>query len=443
MRVLLIDIEGQFLDFALRCAAAGHDVRLYREPDKGKLPRYGEGFKGITLVDDWRSSMKWAREGLIMPSGNWRYMRELDSWREMGFRIFGPTYESSRLEINRQAGMEAMEAAGIDVPPFTMFDSLEAAQSFARKKDECFVFKTMGDEDDKSLSFVANDPAEMVGWLQTKIDRGMKLKGPCMLQTKIDMLAEVGVSGWFGPDGFLEGKWQSCWEHKKLMDGEKGPNTGEMGTVCQYAEDDKMAREMLLPMIGTIRKTGHTGDFALGAGIDTKGKVWPFEWTARCGWPAFHIQVASHKGDPCQWMRDLLDGKDTLKVSYDVAIGVVVGQPNYPYGKSPPELVEGNPIGGIEDALDDIHFCGVMRGKGPVMDGGKVAEKPTYQTAGEYVLVATGLGKTVEAARRDVYATVKEIKLPNAMYRTDIGKKLEKPLPKLHGFGYVKATEYG
>jgi phosphoribosylamine--glycine ligase len=441
MRVLLIDQECLGLDFVLRCEAAGHDVRWYMHSPKRQI-RDGEGFSGFKIVQEWRSSMGWARDGLIVCTGNFTFLQELDRFRDLGFKIFAPTVKSAELEIVRSKGMEAMQAAGIEVPPYTCFNSLTEAEAFQRKSDKSYVFKTMGSEDDKSLTFVGSDPAQMVGFIQKQIAKGMKLKGQCMLQEKVDMLAEIGVSGWFGPDGFLPGKWQICFEHKKLMNGEIGPNTGEQGTVTQYVADDKMAEFCLKPMESILRVLGHRGDFALGACVDTKGNIRPFEWTARLGWPAFYIQVASHKGDPAQWMRDLLDGKDTLKVSNDVAVGVVMAQPRYPYNASPPDLVEGNPISGIDKVADSIHPASVMLAKGPVWQGGKIADAKIPQTTGEYVLVATGLGKTVSQARQKVYGVVEQVKFKDRMFRTDIGEKLEAVLPKLHKFGFAKQMEY-
>lgn len=423
-RVLIIDQEQQALDFALRATACGYEVRWYRLAEQPT--RVGEGF-GIRLISDWRESMSWVgRDGLVWLTGNYRFLTELDRWRDMGWRIFGPTVASARLEIDRQAGQEAMRSAGIEVPHYETFDSLKAARDFAARIDRPMVHKPMGDEADKSLTYVAHDAADLVGWLDRQIGAGKKTKGKVMLQEKIDLLCELGVSGWVGPDGFLRDKWQACVEHKNLMDGEVGPATGEMGTLCQYVVKDKLASEMLLPMEPILRTLGHRGDFAIGCGIDTQGRAWPFEFTARCGWPAWHIQMASHRGDPVRWMLDLMDGKDSLKVSYDAAIGVVMGQPMFPYAKSPPELVEGNPIRGVGDAGDDAtQLVEVMR-KGD-----------QYQTAGEYVAVMTGLGKTIEKARTKAYAAVKKIKFPNAMYRSDIGLKVIDVLPKLHQFGYL------
>lgn len=438
MNVLIIDSERTGLDFALRCAAAGHSVRWYRYSKKPT--KVGDGFKQITIVTEWRSHMQWAKSGLIFLTGNCKFLVELERFRDFGFPVFGPSVASADLEIKRSSGMDLMRKIGIDIPVYKEFNSLQEAAKFARTSDKTYVFKPMGDEEDKSLTYVASDPADLVGWMERRIRAGVKMKGKCMLQEKIGMLVELGVSGWFGPEGFLPGKWQLCFENKKLMPGDIGPSTGEQGTVCQYNKTDKLAEEMLIPLTDRLKKLGHRGDFAIGCGIDKKGKAWPFEYTARAGWPAFFIQVASHEGDPAQWMRDLLDGKDTLKVSNDCAIGVVCAQPNYPYDNSPPELVEGNPIAG--DFGPNVHPNDVMMGTGPVMKKGKMVDEKIHQTAGEYVMIASGLGKDVQAAQKSVYGTIDGMAFKDMMYRNDIGNKLEGCLPELHKLGYCENLEF-
>lgn len=441
MNVLIIDAELTGLDFALRCVAAGHSVRLYQYARRPV--RDGEGFKEIKIVPDWRPEMPWARDGLIFTCGNDRFIHELDRYRtDFGYKVFGPTIASARLEIERSAGMDALKAIGVETPSYQTFDSLQAAAKFARKSDRAWVFKPMGDEENKTLTYVSHDAADLVGWIERQIAAGKKLKGPCMLQEKIDLLCEIGVSGWFGPDGFLPGRWQVCIEHKKLMSGEIGPATGEMGTVTQYVEADKLANEILKPMEPALRVLGHRGDFAVGVGVDTKGRAWPFEFTARAGWPAFFIQMASHRGDPAKWMRDLLDGKDSLRVSYDVAIGVVMVQPPFPSNEHSPAAVEGNPISGIDENHDNLHLVSVMKGRGPMISDGRVIDGQTYMTSGSYVAVATALGKTIARARRKVYRTVEGVHFPNKMYRDDIGEKIEDALPRLHGFGYLEDMRF-
>jgi len=436
MNVLIVDTENMGLDFALRCAAAGDDVRLYRHMTK-RRDRYGEGFKEITLVDDWEPSMPWARSGLVVNTGNYTLLHRLNRYREMGYPIFGPTPQSARLEIDRLAGMKAAQAVGIAVPEYHIFESLEETEKFARKQDRGFVFKPAGDEENKALTYVASDPADLVGWLRRQIAAGKQMK-QCMLQEKVEVLSELGVSGWMGLDGFLPDKWGLSVEHKKLMCGEHGPSTGEMGTLCQYCETDKLCEEMLLPFEPVLKTLGHRGDFSIGAVVDTSGKAWFLEVTARMGYPAWWIQMASHRGNPSRWMADLLMGKDSLRVSYDVAIGVVCAQPPFPYGHDVPfDMVEGNPIGGVDDFPEQVHLASVMRAKGPVWRDGKIVEEQTYETAGPYVLVCTGLGKTIERAREKVYRAVDGVRFSDKIFRDDIGEKVIDCLPKLQKFGYA------
>lgn len=440
MNILLLDTECLCLDLALRFRDAGHSVRWARESKKPV--KDGKGF-GLTMVDDWRSSMAWAREGLVIPTGNSKYMKELDRFREIGFtNIFGPTAASAELETNRSVGMQAFIDAGIDVLPYEEFDSMAAAERFQTKTNKAYVFKVLdGSAADKALTYVSSDPADMVGWLRRQIKAGCKVT-KCILQEKVDADFEIGINGWFGPDGFLPDRYQLSFEHKKLLPGDIGPNTGEMVSLSQYVETDKLVAEMMTPLVGALRKAGHRGDFCVGAMIDKEGKAWPLETTCRLGYPAIFGQLASHKGDPAQWMRDLLDGKDTLKVSYDPCMAVVCGQPRFPYENSPAELVEGNPITGVDDAvLDNLHFCGVMKAKGPVMRGEQVVEADTYQTTAEYVLVATALGKTIARARDKVYRVIDQVRFPNMIYRNDAGEKVERNLPKMHKAGYALEIE--
>lgn len=440
MRCLILDGETLGLDLAMRFSAAGHEVRWHRY---SKAPtKIGNGFHGFKIVDDWKSSMAWARDGLIVLTGNSRFLPEVDRFRELGFKVFGPTRKSAELEINRGVGMEAMIAAGIDVPPYEVFDSMAAAEKFAIKSDKAYVFKVLdGSVTDKALTYVSSDPADLVGWLRRHMKAGKAIK-KCMLQEKIDADFEIGINGWFGPNGFLPEKFQISFEHKKLLPGEIGCNTGEMISISQYVEHDKLVDDFLLPLVGTLKKAGHTGDFCVGAMIDKQGKAWPLEMTVRMGYPALFGQLASHKGDPAQWMRDLLDGKDTLRVSDDVCVAVVMGQPMFPYEVSDPEQVEGNPISGITDEnLPDLHLCGVMRGKGPVMKDGKIVETDTYQTADEYVMVVTALGKTIKRACDKVYRTIDMVKFSDAMYRNDAGDKVIKAIPAMHKAGYVLELE--
>jgi phosphoribosylamine-glycine ligase len=226
------------------------------------------------------------------------------------------------------------------------------------------------------------------------------------------------------------------------MSGEVGPSTGEQATFMQYYESDKLADEMLLPLEPVMRALGHCGDFSVGAIIDKSGKAWFLEVTARCGYPAWWGQMAAHKGDPVKWMLDLLKGKDSLRVSYDITMPVVCAIPPYPYHHDVPvSMVEGNPISGVDENWDNVHLCSVMKAKGPVWRDGKIVEEQTYETSGPYVLVCTGRGKTIERARKSVYETVKAVKFADKMFRDDCGEKVAASLPALQKYGYLLDTE--
>ena len=439
MNVLIIDTDRCGLDFACRCVERGHKVKWFRPT--AKPVRDGEGFPGVEIVKRWQDHMKWAKDGLVITTANNKHLKELDRWREFGSPIFAPTFASAQLEINRKAGMDLMKSKGMNIADFKTFDSLKSARAHVMKTEQAFVFKTLGDEEDKSLSFVASDPAQMVEWIDQKIAAGMTLKGPCMLQEKIEMVAEIGVAGWMGKDGFIDGKFELSWEHKKLMPDNFGPNTGEQGTVCHYVKQDKLS-DILKSFEADLVKLGHTGDININGGLDAKGEYWPFEWTCRAGWPDFYIRTAMHQGDPAKWMRDALLGKDSLKVSYDPHIGVVCAQPPYPYEDGTPDQVEGNPVFGLEEVWEHTHPAQLMISPGYAMEGDKIKKRSIFRTTGPYVLVVTGNGKTVKAARESVYGVVDKIKLPNMIVRNDVGAGLEKQLPILHKLGYAKTTTF-
>lgn len=440
MNILIIDdTEACGLDFAWRCIEYGHSVKLFRKPDLS----YGEGFPSIQMVDDYKKHMVWAKEGLIINTGNAAHLTELDRYRkEFGFEqsIFSPSWKSAQLEIDRKAGIELLEKAGIPTPPYQEFASLEEAQKAVLSSDKCWVFKTLGSEEDKSLSFVSCSPDEMYGWLQAKIDGGLKLKGKCILQEKIDLIAEVGCSGWMGSEGFLENKWQVCFEHKKMMDGEKYVTTGETGTALQFCKEDRIAEGYLKPLEKEFLKLGHRGDTAVNGGIDAKGNYHFFEFTERFGYPAHWAQTASHEGDPAQWMKDSLQGKDTLVVNYNPCIVVVLFIPPFPFDAKKlgmEEKIQGLPIQGFEDHWDDIHPVSVKIGNGYTVKNGKAEQVSQFQTSGEYVACVTSLDPSLKKCQEKVYKIIEDIKIPDLGYRTDIADKVMKVLPELHELGYA------
>jgi phosphoribosylamine--glycine ligase len=421
VNVLLLDSDSCGLDLAYRAAEAGHAVKLWQPKENGEAPRDGEGFPGIEKVAGWKDQMLWAKSGLVVNLYNAPITKELDRYREFGFPVFGPSAKSAALEIKRAEGMKALEAKGVKVPPYKTFATLQEAQKYATKSDKRLVFKTLGDEEDKSLSYCASSPEDMVGQIEAWIEQGLTLKGPCMLQDFIEGI-EVGVSRWVGAKGFV-GPWNVNFEFKKLMPGDYGPATGEMGTVTKYTKTSKLADMTLAPMEKTLVGLGHIGDCDLNCIVDEKGEPWCLEWTNRFGWPSTQILCASHKGDPVKWMKDALTGKDSMDCDERTAMGVLMAAPPFPYPDEEGEA-QGLRISGLEDAWQNIAPWQVR------------LEDGEYLSTGPYVCVATALAPDVHDCIPAAYAVVERVKFPNRIVRSDIGARLEEQLPKLHSLGF-------
>lgn len=430
--VLIIDMDGVGLDFALRCQERGHQVKLFQKRNKdGSRDKTGDGL--VEKVNDWEKWARWA--DLILPTVNTTHTDRLDYYRELRYPVFGPSKASAALEIDRKLGMDTLERFGIECPPYKMFSSLDACEAYCWKHgNERWVFKTLGSDDDKSMSYVARDAADMITTIRRWKKKGVTLKGQCMLQTFIPGI-EVGVSRWMGSDGFLNG-YNENFEHKKLMPGNYGQNTGEMGTVMWYTDKSKLSKDVLDPMESYLLSIGHRGDIDVNCIVDENGKAWPLEFTSRLGWPAFFIMCAQHE-EPVEWMINALKGEDTLRFSTDAFVGCVMAQPPFPNKGGDKESAIGNPIYGINPTnWPHIHLAQAMLGKGVDMNGDKPVEKDMLLTSGEYPLVISGSGSTIRKARKEVYALCKEINVPNKMVRDDIGEN-EEQVAELQSHGYA------
>ena len=427
MKLLLVDASSSFLDFALRCMAEGHEVRVFMGPDKfGNRSKVGDGL--ITKVPDWAPSMKWA--DLIMVSDNAKYMHQLERYRKEGFPIYGPSVETSNWELERGTGQRIMQEAGIETIPYVQFTNYDEAIAYVRKTKGRYVSKPSGDAD-KALSYVSKSMDDMIFMLE-RWKKTNKIKAPFILQ-EYRAGIEFAVGGWFGKAGFSK-YFLENFEHKKLMNDDKGPNTGEMLTIMKYVQNSKLADAVLKPLEGELFRQGYAGFIDVAVMIDKKGNINPLEFTTREGWPLFQIQQILHP-EPCEWMLDSLNGKDTFEPDDKVAGGVVMAHGDFPYGHLSKKDVSGFPIWGIDDKNRYfIHPAEMMAGEGTVE--GKT--KPMLVTAGDYALVCSGKANTVEKACSNAYKVVDQLIFPNSpVYRTDMGCRVMRQLPELQALGFA------
>lgn len=385
--------------------------------------------------------MNWA--DLIFTTDNTFYIHPLERWRDKGYPIFGPGIDSTNWEQNRELGAKVHERCNVKTIPSQKFSNYDEAIAYVKENNKRYVSKPIGDGD-KALSYVPKSPADLIYMLQYW-KRKHAHKGDFILQ-EVRSGIEMAVGGWFGAGGFSR-HFLENWEYKKLMNGDLGVATGEQGTVLRYTEESKLAELVLKPVEDLLHGLSYTGYIDVNCIIDKGGAPWPLEFTMRPGWPLFQIQQALHKGDPCEWMLDSIDGKDTLKVHSGVACGVVISIPDYPYSRLTKKECSGYPLFNLteEDALDCVHLSEVQWGKAPAMVDGEVKDNvPMYVTAGDYVCTVSGTGKTVKDAIDKTYKNIKsKIEIPNSIsFRTDIGHKLEHQLPELHSQGYCLDLEF-
>lgn len=440
MKILFVDQTSLSLDYAMRAKAYGHQVRCYMAHNKdGSRSEVGDGI--IERVSDFEKHMSWA--DLIVVTDNNKYVHILDRYINKGFPIFGCDVEGSQWEQDREYGAQVFKRAGIPTIPMTKFNNYDKAIEHVLATPKRYVSKPIGDGE-KSMSYVSKNAADMIYMLQYW-KKKKSYKGDFVLQD-FHKGIEMAVGGWMGPGGFSK-YWCENWEFKKLMNDDLGVATGEQGTILRYTEESLLAEKVLKPVEDMLHGIGYVGYVDVNCIIDSSGNPWPLEWTMRFGWPLAQIQLALHKGDPVEWMLDLIDGRDSLKVSKDIACGVVISIPDYPYSRLTKKECSGYPLFGIteEDLLKDVHPSEVQWGKAPdIIDGEVKMNVPMYVTAGDYVCTVTGTGGTVSEASEKTYKTIKsKIEIPNSiMYRTDIGCRLEEQLPELHSHGYCKDVTY-
>ena len=438
MKILVIDQYCALVAMAMRAVDEGHEVRVWMPLTNFNKPtKTGDGL--FTKVKDWKQSAKWA--DLIITATNQQYMRDIKPLFSQGYPVFGCSPQAAELELDRGLGQTICNDYGIDTLPYELFTSYEDAAAYVEKTMGVYVSKPWGGADDKSLSYVSGSPEDMI-WKLGKWREGGKLKGQIMLQKRIQGI-EMAVGGWFGKGGWSQWKCEN-FEEKKLMNEGLGENTGEQGTTLRYVRQSKLFDQCLEPITGYLHRIGYVGYVDQNCMIEKNGKAWPLEFTMRYGYPLRDIQQALHLGDSMQWKLDLIQGRDTLRVKEDVAVGVVMSHGGYPRAQKDCPEDDGIPLYGLTAAMDkNVALLDARMGEAPVTVGGKIKTIPMVVTTGSYMCTVTGTGPKVSDAQAKAYDICWKIKPPtNRMFRTDIGCRLKGQLPDLQRNGFAEGMKY-
>lgn len=440
MKVLIMDIEGggTGVNLGLRAHAADHTVKYWMPTRAGRPRPYAEGM--LDRPEKWEPEMDWA--DLIVLTGNNKYAWALNEYFGKGYPIFGANIKGAELELDRGKGQEILKRYGVKTIPYEVVSSPEEGIALIKETGKAYAMKPWGGVEDCALTYVSSAPDDGIFTLDKWKREGL-FKGQLMMQEKIDGI-EMGISGFFGPGGWSAALEES-FEHKKFLNDDLGANTGEMGTVIRHVTRSKLFDLVLEPVTDYLHSINYVGDCSINCMIDKKGTAWPMEFTMRLGWPDFNIRQEVIQSDPVQWMKDLIDGKDTLKVSKKIALGLVMAHGDFPHEHDGPEKWADFPIYGItNENFDHLHFQQVKEAKGFLWAADKLTRPSMTLTAGTYVMVVTGSGYTVAMAQKAAYATAWAIKWPsNIVMRTDIGKRLEEQLQLLQKNGFAEGMDYG
>ncbi len=341
----------------------------------------------------------------------------VDELARRGLPACGPTAAAAAIEGSKVFAKELMARHGIPTAAYRVFDDPAAAREYVERLGGPVVVKAEGLAAGKGV-VVAPGPAEAAAAVEEiMVRRAFGEAGRRVVVEEYLEGEEVSVLAL--TDGERVLTLPSSQDHKRALDGDRGPNTGGMGAyspapVLTPDLAQRVEQEILLPAVRALAAEGrpYRGVLYAGLMLTAEGpKV--LEFNCRFGDPETQAVLPRLEGD----LADALEaaaGGDLRGVSLswrpDAAVCVVLASEGYP---GPYE--KGRPISGLEEAeamADVLVFhAGTVRRDGQVV------------TAGGRVLGVTGLGPTIAAARERAYEAVERIRFAGCHYRRDIAHR--------------------
>lgn len=331
----------------------------------------------------------------------------VDAFREAGLRIFGPTRAAAQLESSKDFAKRFMARHGIPTARYATFEDAAAAKAYVEKEGAPIVVKADGLASGKGV-VVAQSVAEA----HAAIDRlGGKLVIEQCLQGEEASFIVIA-------DGAHVLALATSQDHKRLRDGDTGPNTGGMGAyspapVVTPKVHARVMREIIRPAIAGMAKDGtpYTGFLYAGLMIDASGAPKTLEFNCRLGDPEAQPILLRLKSDLLALLDAALEGRlENAEAEWDrrAALGVVLAAHGYPEAPR-----QGDRIEGIPAPADDCR----------VFQAGTRTQGKDLVASGGRVLCVTALGDNLRAARSRAYAAVERIRFDGMQYRKDIGHR--------------------
>jgi phosphoribosylamine--glycine ligase len=340
-----------------------------------------------------------------------------DEFRKARLKIFGPTKAAARLESSKSFSKDIMAANRIPTAAARSFERMEQALAYLDEQPVPIVVKADGLAQGKGV-VVATTREEATQAVRDAMEKSV------FGQAGHRVLIEEFLDGEeLTLMAFTDGKtvvpMVPAQDHKRVGDGDSGPNTGGMGAyapapIATAALREQVTRQVLQPTVDALARLGCPFQGVLYAGLMVvKGTPYVLEFNARMGDPETEVVLPLLKTDLVEVMEAVVEHRlDELTVEWhpDTAVCVVMTSPGYP-GAYPTGL----PIQGLPTPSGDSRVA--VFHAGTKRDSGRVV------TAGGRVLAVTAWGPSLLDARAQVYQAVPSIVFEGRHYRTDIAHR--------------------
>lgn len=337
-----------------------------------------------------------------------------DALNEVGIKSFGPTKRAAIIEGSKSFSKKLMKKHGIPTASFEVFDDMKGAVAYVKKVGAPIVIKADGLALGKGVT-VANTVDEALTAVKNMMeDRAFGDSGARVVIEECLSGPEVTLMCFY--DGETVSVMPSSQDHKRVNDGDSGPNTGGMGAISPSpfftAEMKEYCIEkILIPVFNALKEDGRPYKGVLYAGLMlTKDGPKVIEFNARFGDPETQAVLSLLKSDLLEILLSVSDGTlSSLKIVWDegAACCVVLASGGYPSSYR-----TGFKISGLDAVGEGIS----------VFHAGTKKEGSDILTSGGRVLGVTATGPNLEDAVSRAYNGVKSIKFENMHFRTDIGK---------------------
>jgi phosphoribosylamine--glycine ligase len=344
----------------------------------------------------------------------------VDLFRERGLRIFGPTRAAAQLESSKDFAKAFMKRHGIPTAEYETFTDAAAAHAYVERRGAPIVVKADGLAAGKGVVVAATAEQAHAAIDAMLVGNSMGEAGARVVIE--DCLQGEEASFIVMVDGRNVLALASSQDHKRLLDGDEGPNTGGMGAyspapVVTPEMHAKVMREIIMPTVSGMARDGiqFTGFLYAGLMIDAAGQPRTLEFNCRMGDPETQPIMARIKNDLAAVFELAIDGRlDEAEITWDrrTALGVVLAAPGYPNAPRTGDPIRGLPAGGNAADADCLVFHAGTRAQGN-----------NTTTAGGRVLCVTALGDSVKIAQSIAYQAIESISFDGMQFRRDIGHR--------------------